>query len=64
MARFGTDVTVTAVFVLFGIFRFLQIVQVQNGGDSPTDMVLRDAPLRTTILLWLITFFVIIYVMR
>ncbi len=64
MARFGADVTLTAVFVLFGIFRFLQIVSVQNGGDSPTDMVLRDAPLRTTILLWLIAFFVIIYVLR
>jgi decaprenyl-phosphate phosphoribosyltransferase len=64
MARFGTDVTITAVFVLFGIFRFLQIVSVQNGGDSPTDMVLRDAPLRATIALWLVAFFVIIYVLR
>ena len=62
MMRFGAYVTVTAVFVLFGIFRFLQIVLVQNGGESPTDMVLRDAPLRMSILLWLIAFFVIIYV--
>jgi decaprenyl-phosphate phosphoribosyltransferase len=64
MARFGTDVSITAVFVLFGIFRFLQIVSVQNGGDSPTDIVLRDSPLRLTIALWLATFFVIIYVLR
>ena len=62
--RFGMDVTITAVFVLFGIFRFLQIVSLQAGGDSPTDMVLRDVPLRTCILLWLATFFVIIYVAR
>ena len=62
VARFGTDVTITSVFVLFGIFRFLQIVSVQSGGDSPTDMVLRDVALRTCILLWLATFFVIIYV--
>ena len=62
--RFGIDVTITAVFVLFGIFRFLQIVSLQAGGDSPTDMVLRDVPLRTCILLWLATFFVIIYVAR
>src|SRR6185312_10030625 len=46
MSRFGTGVAATAVFVLFGIFRFLQIIAVQAGGDSPTDIVLRDAPLR------------------
>ncbi len=62
--RFGPNVTVTAVFVLFGIFRFLQVVSVQAGGDSPTDLILRDAPLRTSILLWLLTFFLIIYVIR
>ena len=64
MARFGSDVTITAVFVLFGIFRFLQLVSVQNGGDSPTDMVLRDAPLSATIALWLVAFFVLIYILR
>ena len=64
MIRFGANVTVTAIFVLFGIFRFLQIVSVQSGGDSPTDLILRDAPLRTSILLWLLTFFLIIYVIR
>jgi decaprenyl-phosphate phosphoribosyltransferase len=64
MARFGSDVMITAPFVLFGIFRFLQIVSAQNGGDSPTDMILRDAPLRTTIVLWLAAFFVIIHVLR
>lgn len=62
--RFGPNVPVTAVFVLFGIFRFLQVVSVQAGGDSPTDLILRDAPLRTSILLWLATFFLIIYVIR
>ena len=64
MQRFGTDVSITAVFVLFGIFRFLQIVAVQSGGESPTDMVLRDAPIRAAIILWLLSFFVIIYVIR
>jgi 4-hydroxybenzoate polyprenyltransferase len=64
MARFGTSVAVTSIFVLFGIFRFLQIIAVQAGGDSPTDIVLGDTPLRTAILLWIVTFFVIIYVVR
>jgi len=59
--RFGADVTITAVFVLFGIFRFLQILTVESGGDSPTDIVVDDGPLRISILMWLLTFFVIIY---
>jgi 4-hydroxybenzoate polyprenyltransferase len=60
--RFGADVTITSIFVLFGIFRFLQIVTVEAGGDSPTDIVVGDGPLRTAIAMWLLTFFVIIYV--
>jgi len=62
--RFGADVTITAIFVLFGIFRFLQILTVESGGDSPTDIVVGDGPLRTSIVMWLLTFFVIIYVTR
>ena len=61
MARFGSDVTITAAFVLFGIFRFLQIVALEGGGDSPTDMVIRDGPLRVTIALWVLAFAAIMY---
>jgi 4-hydroxybenzoate polyprenyltransferase len=61
MQRFGADVTITSIFVLFGIFRFLQIVTVESGGDSPTDIVVDDGPLRISIFMWLLTFFVIIY---
>ena len=61
MQRFGADVTITSVFVLFGIFRFLQILTVESGGDSPTDIVVDDSPLRIAIFMWLLTFFVIIY---
>jgi 4-hydroxybenzoate polyprenyltransferase len=60
--RFGADVTITAVFVLFGICRFLQIATVESGGDSPTDMIVGDGPLRIAISMWLLTFFLIIYV--
>lgn len=62
LERFGADVTITSIFVLFGIFRFLQVVTVESGGDSPTDIVVGDGPLRTSIAMWLLTFFVIIYV--
>jgi decaprenyl-phosphate phosphoribosyltransferase len=62
LQRFGTDVTITSIFVLFGIFRFLQIITMEAGGDSPTDIVVGDGPLRTSVAMWLLTFFVIIYV--
>lgn len=62
LQRFGQDVAITSIFVLFGIFRFLQILSVESGGDSPTDIVVGDGPLRTSIAMWLLTFFVIIYV--
>ena len=62
LERFGPDVAITSIFVLFGIFRFLQILTVESGGDSPTDIVVGDGPLRTSIAMWLLTFFVIIYI--
>ncbi|HVZ27619.1 MAG TPA: decaprenyl-phosphate phosphoribosyltransferase [Rhizomicrobium sp.] len=58
--RFGGDVSLTCVFVLFGVFRFLQIVSVGGGGDSPTTMVIKDRQLRYTILLWLALFYLLI----
>lgn len=61
-ARFGEYVPVTAVFVLLGVFRFMQIVMVEGGGDSPTDLVLRDNFMRLTLLGWAATFYVLLYV--
>ncbi len=60
--RFGDLVPVTAVFVVLGIFRFMQIVIVEGGGDSPTDLVLRDNFMRLTLAGWAATFFFLLYV--
>ena len=55
-------VYVTAIFVLAGIIRYLQIafVDSQNSGD-PTKIILRDRFIQICILGWLIAFLVIIY---
>lgn len=60
--RFGELVPFTAVFVVLGVFRFMQIVIVEGGGDSPTDLVLRDNFMRLTLVGWSAAFFFLLYV--
>jgi 4-hydroxybenzoate polyprenyltransferase len=42
----------TIPFVLYGIFRYLYLVQVENAGGAPEDLVTTDKPLMATFLLW------------
>ena len=44
----------TIPFVLFGLFRFQYIVDIQGNGESPTDALIRDKTLLGCILLWVI----------
>jgi decaprenyl-phosphate phosphoribosyltransferase len=60
--RFSNDVTWTAVLVVLGVFRYLQVVNVYGGGDAPTTLIIRDVPLLAIIALWCVSFYVIIYV--
>lgn len=52
---------VTALFVLAGLIRFLQITMVENRSGSPMRIFLTDIFIQVTIGLWLLSFFVIIY---
>jgi decaprenyl-phosphate phosphoribosyltransferase len=40
--RFGANVLITAVPVLVGLLRYLQLIIVYGRGESPTDLVLTD----------------------
>ncbi len=51
----------TALFVILGILRYLQIAFVEKGSDSPTKIVLKDKFMQITILAWMISFVWIIY---
>ena len=59
--RYGHWVILTSVFVAFGVFRFLQIVIIQEGGDSPTQLVVRDPMMACTVLGWIGLFIILIY---
>jgi decaprenyl-phosphate phosphoribosyltransferase len=52
----------TCLFVLAGIFRYLQLIFVHQDSQSPTKILYRDRFIQITILLWIISFYMIIYV--
>jgi len=60
--RFGSPyVYCTAVFVLAGILRYLQITVVENRSGSPTKVLLRDRFIQVCLLAWFVSFLVLIY---
>lgn len=60
--RFGSKyVYVTALFVLTGIIRYLQITIVDLKSGSPTKVLVRDRFLQACIAGWVLSFLIIIY---
>jgi 4-hydroxybenzoate polyprenyltransferase len=51
----------TIPFVLYGIFRYLYLVQVKQAGSAPEDLLITDRPLQVIILLWGISILFIFY---
>jgi 4-hydroxybenzoate polyprenyltransferase len=51
----------TIPFVVYGIFRYLQLIQVGNTAGSPEEVALSDRPLQATVLLWGLTVIAIFY---
>lgn len=55
--RYGSEaVMLTVVFVAYGVLRYIQLIKVGQGADSPTDLVTRDPGLIGAVLLWVATF--------
>lgn len=62
IARLGTSrLYYTCLFVVAGIMRYLQVIFVANNSGSPTDILYKDRFLQVTLLLWVTSFIVIIY---
>ena len=51
----------TCLFVLAGIMRYLQIIFVQASSGSPTKILYKDRFIQVTLLLWIASFYLIIY---
>jgi len=51
----------TIPFVLYGIFRYLSLMQIKKMGGEPEEILLKDRPLQIDILLWAISVMVIFY---
>lgn len=54
----------TIPFVLYGIFRYLYLIHMKNGGGSPEDILLGDRPTVINIGLWIMSSAVILLFFR
>jgi 4-hydroxybenzoate polyprenyltransferase len=60
--RFGTDHLVYSVpFVIYGLFRCLLVMQREETGGDPTELLLRDRPLILVIVMWIGYCFWVVY---
>ncbi len=53
----------TIPFALYGIFRYLYLIQMNNSGGAPEDVLLTDRPLQIAIVLWGIAVMIVFYVL-
>lgn len=51
---------ITIPFVLFGIMRYMQLIY-EGKGESPEQILTSDWPLLTTVLIWTMSIFVVVY---
>lgn len=52
----------TIPFVVYGIFRYLQLIQMGHAAGSPDEVALKDRPLQATVLLWGLAVIAIFYI--
>jgi 4-hydroxybenzoate polyprenyltransferase len=61
--RLGTNwLFATTIFVVAGLMRYLQITFVEGKSESPTTVLYQDKFILTTLLGWLLAFYLIIYI--
>lgn len=51
----------TIPFALYGIFRYIYLIQVKNEGSAPDELVLIDHPLQITFMLFVLSVLIIFY---
>lgn len=65
IARHETNrLYLTSLFVMAGIMRYLQIIFVNADSGSPTKILYKDRFIQISLLLWMISFYVILYMKK
>jgi len=52
----------TVPFAIYGVFRYLYLIQIKKIGGAPEDILFSDRPLQFTVVLWGFTVMVIFYI--
>jgi 4-hydroxybenzoate polyprenyltransferase len=52
----------TIPFVIYGVFRYLYLIHVEDAGGAPEELILSDRPLLATLVLWGLLAVVILYI--
>jgi 4-hydroxybenzoate polyprenyltransferase len=61
--RIGTyRIYYTALFVIMGLFRYLQLIYVNEQSQSPTKILYKDRFIQVCLILWMVCFYVILYI--
>jgi 4-hydroxybenzoate polyprenyltransferase len=53
----------TIPFVLYGVFRYLWLIQIKHSGGAPEELLLSDRPLQVSVILWALAVFLIYYIL-
>jgi 4-hydroxybenzoate polyprenyltransferase len=51
----------TIPFVLYGVFRYMYLIQIKHAGGEPEELVLTDHPLQAAIALWVLAVIAVFY---
>ncbi|HKK19913.1 MAG TPA: decaprenyl-phosphate phosphoribosyltransferase [candidate division Zixibacteria bacterium] len=62
--KLGTqNLFLTIPFVVYGIFRYLYLIHKEDQGGSPTRVLISDKPILMTVVFWILTVIIVLYVL-
>ena len=62
IARTGSNkLYITLIFVIVGFMRYMQITYVEENSGSPTKILMKDRIIQISIVMWIITFAILLY---
>lgn len=56
----NNNLYITTFFVILGIMRYMQVTFVEQKSGNPTEVLIKDTFLQITILLWIVSFIVVV----